>query len=77
ALSDGPRGSRPMYLTRAGAEMHDLMLPISLRGQEIVLSHLAAEDITRLNDLLLGMLEETRALMTLESEAMAEERGTV
>lgn len=69
-LSDGPRGSRPIYLTRAGAEMHDLMLPISLRGQEIVLSHLAPDDITRLNDLLLNMLQETRALMTLESEAV-------
>jgi DNA-binding MarR family transcriptional regulator len=75
ALSEGPRGSRPMFLTTAGAKMHDLMLPISLRGQEIVLSHLAADDITRLNDLLLAMLKETRALMTLESEAMAEERA--
>jgi len=73
ALSDGPRGSRPMFLTREGAAMHDLMLPISLRGQEIMLSHVAPEDITRLNDLLLAMLQETRALMTLESEAMAEE----
>ena len=74
-LSEGPRGSRPMFLTREGAEMHDLMLPISLRGQEIMLSHVAPEDITRLNDLLLAMLQETRALMTLESEAMAEERA--
>lgn len=71
-LSDGPRGSRPMYLTAAGAEMHDLMLPISLRGQEIVLSHLNPEEITRLNDLLHRLLAETRALMTLESEALAE-----
>ena len=68
-LLDGPRGSRPMYLTRAGAEMHDMMLPISLRGQEIMLSHLAPDDVTQLNDLLLAMLKETRALMTLESEA--------
>ena len=68
-LSDGPRGSRPMFLTRAGAEMHDLMMPISLRGQEIVLSHLEPAQITQLNDLLLAMLKETRALMTLESEA--------
>lgn len=68
-LSDGPRGSRPMFLTRAGAEMHDLMMPVSLRGQEIVLSHLEPAQITQLNDLLLAMLKETRALMTLESEA--------
>lgn len=70
ALLEGPRGSRPMYLTRAGAEMHDRMLPISVRGQEIMLSHLAPRDITQLNDLLLAMLKETRALMTLESEAV-------
>jgi DNA-binding MarR family transcriptional regulator len=71
-LLEGPRGSRPLYLTRAGAEMHDLMLPISLRGQEIMLSHLASQDITQLNDLLLAMLKETRALMTLESEAVVD-----
>lgn len=71
-LSDGPRGSRPMYLTRAGAEMHDLMLPISLRGQEIVLSHLDGDEIARLNDLLQRLLDETRALMTLESEALVD-----
>lgn len=74
-LLEGPRGSRPMYLTRAGAEMHDLMLPISLRGQEIMLSHLAPQDITQLNDLLLAMLQETRALMTLESEAVVNRHG--
>jgi len=74
-LSDGPRGSRPMYLTNAGAQMHDLMLPISLRGQEIMLAHLTPQEITRLNDLLLRMLAETRALMSLEGEAMAQERA--
>ena len=61
-----------MYLTRAGAEMHDLMLPISLRGQEIVLSHLDGDEIARLNDLLQRLLDETRALMTLESEALVD-----
>jgi len=68
-LMDGPRGSRPMYLTRAGADMHDLMLPISMRGQEIILSHLKDDEIERLNSLLRRMLEETRELQTLESEA--------
>lgn len=71
ALLDGPRGSRPMYLTRAGAEMHDDMLPISMRGQEIVLAHLTQTEIERLNELLRRMLDETRELQTLESEAGA------
>ena len=70
-LLDGPRGSRPMYLTRAGAEMHDDMLPISMRGQEIVLAHLTQSEIERLNELLRRMLDETRELQTLESEAGA------
>lgn len=68
-LLDGPRGSRPMYLTRAGAEMHDDMLPISMRGQDIVLAHLTQAEIERLNELLRRMLDETRELQTLESEA--------
>lgn len=70
-LMEGPRGSRPMYLTRAGAEMHDLMLPISMRGQDIILSHLDGAEIERLNSLLRRMLDETRELQTLESEAGA------
>ncbi|GAA3685438.1 hypothetical protein GCM10023081_23690 [Arthrobacter ginkgonis] len=68
-LIDGPRGSRPMYLTRAGAEMHEAMLPISMRGQEIILADLSGEDIGRLNHLLRRMLEKTRELQTLENGA--------
>ena len=65
-LLDGPRGSRPMYLTQAGAAMHAQMMPISLRGQEIILAHLSPKDITRLNNLLRRMLEETRAMRSTE-----------
>lgn len=73
-LSDGPRGSRPMFLTEAGAEMHDAMLPISLLGQEIILADLAEEEITVLNQLLRRMLERTRDLQSApdaELEAVA------
>lgn len=61
-LLDGPRGSRPMYLTKAGAEMHDQMLPISLAGQEIIHSHLKPSEVTRINDLLRRMLVDVRAM---------------
>ncbi len=71
ALLDGPRGSRPLYLTGAGAEMHDLMLPISLRGQDIVLAHMTSAEIAHINTLLRRMIEETRALTILESESAA------
>ncbi|MDQ0643245.1 MarR family winged helix-turn-helix transcriptional regulator [Microbacterium murale] len=70
-LMDGPRGSRPMYLTTAGVQMHDEMLPISMRGQEIVLAHLNPREIERLNELLLRMLVDARELQTLDHEAAA------
>lgn len=65
-LSDGPRGSRPMYLSSAGAEMHDAMLPISMRGQELILSHVSGDDVERFNGLLHRMLEELRDLQIVE-----------
>lgn len=65
-LSDGPRGSRPMYLSARGAEMHDEMLPVSMRGQELILSHVSADDVERFNALLHRMLEELRDLQIVE-----------
>ncbi len=62
ALLDGPRGSRPMYLTRAGAEMHDQMLPVSYAGQELIHSHVKPSDVKRLNELLRRMLIDVKAM---------------
>jgi DNA-binding MarR family transcriptional regulator len=59
---DGPRGSYPLYLTRAGAEMHDRMLPVSMKGQEILLAGLSAEEVAQLNDLLTRLLSKTLEL---------------
>lgn len=61
-LLDGRRGSRPMYLTREGAAMHDKMLPISIRGQEIIDAHLDGDEVARLNELLQRMLADARAV---------------
>lgn len=60
-MSDGPRGSRPLYLTTEGAEMHDAMLPISARGEEIILEGLAPEVVENLNQMLREMLVKLRA----------------
>ncbi|MEL5992132.1 MarR family winged helix-turn-helix transcriptional regulator [Microbacterium phosphatis] len=60
-LSDGPRGSRPMYLSAEGAEMHHLMRPISVRGQEIILGDMSPEEVATFNETLRGMLERLRA----------------
>ncbi|WP_322410063.1 MarR family winged helix-turn-helix transcriptional regulator [Microbacterium invictum] len=65
-LSDGPRGSRPLYLTRAGAEMHDRMLPVSLRGQEIITEGLGATEVAALNEVLRGMLARIRSDAALQ-----------
>ena len=54
--AEGPRGSRPLYLTRAGAEMHDLMKPISLKGEDIILSDLTNDEIAQLKALLARLL---------------------
>jgi DNA-binding MarR family transcriptional regulator len=60
-MSDGPRGSRPLYLTAEGAETHDAMLPISMRGQEIILEGLEPDVVTDLNRILRDMLVKLRA----------------
>ena len=60
--ADGARGSRHLYLTRAGADMHDSMKPISLEGQEIVLSDLDDDEVRQLNRLLTRLLQKTPEL---------------
>lgn len=59
-LSDGPRGSRPMYLTPAGVETHDAMYALSVGGQDIILDGLTEEDIAALNRTLRGMVARLR-----------------
>lgn len=54
--------SRQLFLTPAGAEMHDAMLPISMRGQEIILADLSPEEVDRLNALLRRLLSRVREL---------------
>lgn len=57
AQVDGARGSRPLYLTRAGAHTHDRMIRIALRRQEILHSELSEEEVSQLHQLLLKLLE--------------------
>ncbi|MDF2048156.1 MULTISPECIES: MarR family winged helix-turn-helix transcriptional regulator [Microbacterium] len=70
-LSDGPRGSRPMYLTAAGAALHDEMLPVSLRGQEIVLAEFRPDEVELLNSLLRRMLRQAPALQSVDRHVEA------
>jgi DNA-binding MarR family transcriptional regulator len=52
ASTEGPRGSRHLFLTPAGAEMHDRMLPISLAGEDILLSQLSPAEVIELKAIL-------------------------
>ena len=60
ALADGPRGSRPLYLTIAGAQMHHEMLPVSLSGQDIILAGMTGDQTAALNTVLREMIEKVR-----------------
>ena len=71
ALLDGPRGSRPMYLTQAGAEMHEQMLPVSMAGQDLIYSHVKPADVKRLNELLRRMLLDVRAMPQTDEPVVA------
>jgi DNA-binding MarR family transcriptional regulator len=59
-LVEGPRGSRPMFLTPSGAQMHHDMLPISMSGQHLIHEGLDPEHIQQLNALLRRMIEQVR-----------------
>ncbi|MEV7694634.1 MarR family winged helix-turn-helix transcriptional regulator [Microbacterium sp. NPDC089189] len=59
-LVDGPRGSRPMYLTPSGAQMHRDMLPVSMSGQDIILEGLSDDQVVTLNVWLRGMIDRVR-----------------
>jgi DNA-binding MarR family transcriptional regulator len=61
--------SRQLFLTPEGAEMHDAMLPISLRGQEIILGDLSEAEVVQLNELLRRLLTRVPELQVEESLA--------
>lgn len=69
ALLDGPRGSRPMYLTQSGARTHDAMLPVSMRGQEIILEGLPQAEVDQLRTLLTTMLQKLRDAQMAEENS--------
>lgn len=56
--TEGARGSRNLYLTTEGARVHDQMLPISLSGEEILLSGLSSREQAQLRKLLSKMMLE-------------------
>jgi DNA-binding MarR family transcriptional regulator len=65
--------SRQLFLTPEGAGMHDAMLPVSLRGQEIILGDLADGEVVQLNGLLHRLLARVPGLQVEESLVEVEE----
>lgn len=57
--SDVPGRSRPLYLTKEGAALHDRMLPFSQSGETFVLDALDEEDRGHLNTVLRHLLART------------------
>lgn len=62
--TEGPRGSRKLFLTQPGAETHNQMLPISLAGEEILLAHLTEPEVTQLREILTKLVAHIPSLTT-------------
>lgn len=69
---DGPRGSRYLYLTPEGADVHDDFMPIALRRQAILTSALSDEEVAQLNSLLVRMLDSSSSLQEYERAILAQ-----
>ena len=61
-LVDGPRRSRPMYLTVEGVRMHDRLAPIARRGHSLIEAQLDEAGVRELNALLRRLTERAREL---------------
>ncbi|MFV0374736.1 MarR family winged helix-turn-helix transcriptional regulator [Microbacterium sp.] len=59
-LSDGPRGSRPLFLTPEGARMRAAMEPSAMEAYEIIQAHLSPSEIAQTNRMLRGLLADLR-----------------
>jgi DNA-binding MarR family transcriptional regulator len=67
ASTDGPRGSRNLFLTPAGVDMHNMMLPISLAGEDALLSQLSAGEVAQLRVLLGKLMSQIPRLANKET----------
>lgn len=73
---DGPRGSRFLYLTSAGAQVHDDVMPIALERQAILHSALGDAEIAQLNELLVRMLAAGDELQAYERGVLSDASRT-
>jgi DNA-binding MarR family transcriptional regulator len=71
AQLNGPRGSRHLYLTPDGARVHDELLPVALKREEILHESLSPEEVDQLNALLVRMLSSSESMQRHENEILA------
>jgi len=62
ASTEGPRGSRKLFLTHPGVKMHNQMLPISLGGEKILLAHLSESEVATLRQILTKLVGNISSL---------------
>jgi DNA-binding MarR family transcriptional regulator len=70
AQLDGPRGSRHLYLTASGVQVHDDFMPIAMRRQEILHEALTPAEIAQLNTLLVKMVDASESMQRYEQEIL-------
>jgi DNA-binding MarR family transcriptional regulator len=72
AQLDGRRGSRHLYLTDAGAAVHDDLLAVAFERERILHARLSADEVAQLNSLLVRMLDAAPALQEFETRVSTE-----
>ncbi len=71
AQLNGPRGSRHLFLTARGAQVHDDLMPIALTREQILHDTLTEEEVVQLNGLLVRMLGSAEAMQRYEADVLA------
>jgi len=66
AQLDGPKGSRHLYLTPSGIEVHDDFMPVAKRRAEILHESLSEEESALLDALLVRMLASAESMKRYE-----------
>lgn len=70
AQLDGPKGSRHLYLTPSGVEVHDDFMPIATRRHEILHEGLSSEESAAVDALLVRMLASAESMRRYEQQIL-------
>lgn len=68
ASLSGSRGSRHLFLTERGLEVHDDLYRVAMRRETVLHSSLSSDEVATLNELLIRLLDSADRLQALERE---------